>query len=126
MKRLNYMRYASVAAVLGLCVLCAPVQASGIKGKATDKVEIRNNIRGFFTHLRKEIKSRDWNCRPPKHKPCGTRTLLAPGRTRRRCWALRYRALPPPSQSSITIFGLRSANPRDRRWGSPFYMAMRR
>ena len=71
MKRLNYMRYASVAAVLGLCVLCAPVQASGIKGKrGHDKVEIRNNIRGFFTNLRKEIKSRDWNCRPPKDKPC--------------------------------------------------------
>lgn len=67
MKRLNYMRYASVAAVLGLCVLCAPVQASGLKGR--NKVEIKNNIRGFFTHLRQEIKSRDWNCRPPTDKP---------------------------------------------------------
>jgi hypothetical protein len=65
MKRLNYMRYASVAAVLGLCVLCAPVQAGGLRLKSHDKVKIKQEIRGWFSNLQREFKQREWDCKPP-------------------------------------------------------------
>jgi hypothetical protein len=68
MKRLNYMRYASFAAVLGLCVLCAPVQAGGLKGRG--KVEIKHNIRGWFSNLKKEYNLRDRDCNIPTDNPC--------------------------------------------------------
>ena len=73
MKRLNYMRYASIAAVLGLCVLCAPAQAGGLKGR--DKVKIKNEVRGWFKNLHEGIKQREWDCQKPPSVPEPTSLL---------------------------------------------------